>query len=47
MRKAVVKAGKGFTSFISYQEMDNLIQLVESLEKSSLLTDEATETLKH
>ena len=32
------RAGKGFTSFISNEDMDDFIKIVESLEKSGLLT---------
>ena len=45
--KAAVRAEKGFTLFISNGNMDDIIKIVESLEKSSLLTDGATETVKH
>ena len=44
--KGVVRAGKGFTLFISNEGMDN-IKIVESLEKSGLLIDDAIETVKH
>ena len=45
--KGVVRAGKGFTLFISNKDMDDVIKTVESLEKSGLLIDGATETVKH
>ena len=45
--KAAVRVEKGFTLFISNGNMDDIIKIVESLEKSSLLTDGATETVKH
>ena len=42
----VVWAGKGFSLFISNENMDD-IKIVESLEKSGLLFEGATETVKH
>ena len=46
-RKCVVRAGKGFTLFISNEDIDDIIKTVESLEKSDLLIGGATETVKH
>ena len=43
--QGVVRAGKGFILFISNEDMDD-IRIVESLEKSGLLNDGATETAK-
>ena len=45
--KGAVRAGKGFTLFISNKDMVDIINIVESLEKSGLLIDVATETVKH
>ena len=42
-----VRAGKGFTLFALNEDMDDVIKIVESLEKSGLLIDSATETVKH
>ena len=42
----MVRAGRGFTLFISNEGMDNIIKIIESLEKSGLLIDGATETVK-
>ena len=36
-----------FTLFISNETMDDIIKIAESLEKSGLLIDGATETVKH
>ena len=40
------RARKGFTLFISNEDIDNIIKIVESKEKSGLLTDGATVTVK-
>ena len=45
--KGVVRAGKGFTLFISNEDMDDFIKNVESLEKTGLLIDGANETVKN
>ena len=45
--KVVVRAGKGFTLFISNEDLDDIIKIIESLEKSGLLLDGASETVKH
>ena len=42
-----VRAEKGFTLFISNEDMDNIIKIVESLEHANLLIDGATQTVKH
>ena len=42
-----VRAGKGFTLFISDEDMDDTIKIAELLEKSGLFIDGATETVKH
>ena len=40
-------AGKGFTLFISNEDIDDIIRIVESLEKPGLLIDGASKTVKH
>ena len=42
-----MRPGKGFPLFISNEDMDYINKIVESLEKSGLLIDCATETVKH
>ena len=41
------RAGKGLTLLILNEYMDDIIKIVDSLEKSYLLTDDAIETVKH
>ena len=43
----VMRPRKGFTLFVSNEDMDYIIKIVASLEKSGLLIDGATETVKH
>ena len=45
--KGAVGAGKGFTLFISNEDMNNIIKIRKSLEKSGLLIEGTTETVKH
>ena len=45
--KRVVRAGKGFTLFISNEDMDNIIRIIKSLKDSGVLTDGVNETVKH
>ena len=45
--KGAVRAGKGFTLFISDKDMNDIIKLIKSLEDSGLLIDGGTETVKH
>ena len=45
--KGEVRAGKKFTLFISNKDMDDIIKIVESLEKKGLFIDGAIEALKH
>ena len=42
--QGVVKVGKGFTLFISNEDMD-ITEIVESLEELCLLIDDATKTV--
>ena len=44
--KGAVKAGKGFTLFISNKDMNDIIKIIKSLEDSSVLIDGVTETVK-
>ena len=41
------RAARGFTLFISNKDTDDIIKIVESLEKLGLLIDGASETVKH
>ena len=45
--KGAVRAGKAFILFISNEDMDHIIQIIKSLEDSSVLIDEITKTVKH
>ena len=45
--KGAVRAETAFTLFISNEDMNDIIKIIESLEKSSLLIDGANETVKH
>ena len=42
--KGVVRAGKGFTFFISNEDMNNIIKIIKLLEDWSVLIDRVTET---
>ena len=44
--KGTVRTGRGFTSFISNEDINDIIEIVESLEKSGLLTDGVTQEVK-
>ena len=46
-RRGAVRAGKGFTLFISNENLDDIIEIVRSIEISVLLIDGATKTIKH
>ena len=46
-RKDVLRARKGFILLTSNEDINDLIKIVESLEKSGLLFDGVTETVKH
>ena len=43
--KGAVREGRGLNLFISNEDMDDIIKIVESLEKSSISIDGATETI--
>ena len=45
--QGAVRAGKGLTFFISNEIMDDIIEIVKSLEDPSLLIGGASEILKH
>ena len=45
--RGVVRVGKGFTLFISIEDMDHITKIVKSLEDSGLLIDGTIETVKH
>ena len=45
--RGAVRAGKGFTLFISNENLDDIIKIVRSIEISILLIDGATKTVKH
>ena len=44
--KGTVRTGRGFLSFISNGNINDIIEIVESLEKSGLLTDGVTQEVK-
>ena len=44
--KGAVRVGKGFTLFISNEDMNDIIKIIKSLEVSGVLTDGVTETVK-
>ena len=45
--KGAVRAGKGFTLFISNEDMNDLIKIIKSLQDSGVLIDGVTEAVKH
>ena len=45
--KGAVRAGKGFTLFISNEDMNDIIKIIKSLKDSGLLIDGVTETVKN
>ena len=45
--KGAVRAGKGYTLFISNEDMNNVTEVIYSLEDSGVLIDGVTETVKH
>ena len=45
--KGDVRAVKGFTSFISNEDMNDIIKIIKSLEDSPVLIYDVTETVKH
>ena len=45
--KGAVRAGRGFTLFISNENMNDIMKIIKSLEDSGVLIDGVTETVKH
>ena len=45
--KKAVRAGKRFTLFISNEDMNLIINIIQSLEDSNVLIDGITETITH
>ena len=45
--KGGVRAGKGFTLFISNEDMNDIIKIIKSLEDLGVLIDGVTEKVKH
>ena len=45
--KGAVRAGKGFTLFVSNEDMNDIIKIIKSLEDSNVLIDGITQTVKH
>ena len=41
-----MRAGKGFTLFISNEDINDFIKVIKSLEDSGVLIDRVTETVK-
>ena len=46
MKKEHIRAGKGFTLFISNEDMNGIIKIIKSLEDSGVLIDGVIETVK-
>ena len=45
--KGAVRVEKGFTLFISNENINDIIEILNSLKDSGVLIDEVTETVKH
>ena len=45
--KGAFRAGKGFTLFISNEDINGIIKIIKSLEDSNILIDGITETVKY
>ena len=45
--KGAVRRGKGFTLFISNEDMNDIIKIIQSLEDLGVSIDRVTETVKH
>ena len=45
--EGVVKAGKGIPLVISNEDIDDIIRIIKSLERSGVLIDGVIETVKH
>ena len=46
-RRGAIRAGKGFTLFMSNKDMNDIIRIIKSLENSGVLFDGITEAVKH
>ena len=44
--KGDVRAGKGFTLFISNEDINDIIKMIKSLQDAGVLIDKVTETVK-
>ena len=44
--KEAIRAGKGFTLYISNEDVNGIINIIKSLQDSSVLVDGVTETVK-
>ena len=42
-----MRAGRGFTLFISNDDMNDFIKIIKLLEDSGVITDGVTESVKH
>ena len=45
--KGALRLGKVFTLFILIEDMNNIIEIINSLDYSSVLLDRVTKTVKH
>ena len=45
--KSVVRGGKGITIVILNEDMADILRIINSLEKSGILIDGGSETIKH
>ena len=45
--KGAVRIEKGFTSFISNEDMNDIVKIIKSLEHLGVLINGVTETIKH
>ena len=45
--QGVERSGRGLNLFISNEDLDDITKITQSLEKSGLLIDGASETIKH
>ena len=45
--KVASRAGKGFTLFITAENVNDIIRIIKSLEDSGIFIDGVTETVKH
>ena len=45
--ETTVRTVKGITLFILTEDIDNILRIIKSLEKSDVMIDRVTETVKH